>query len=126
MELKQLQTSALHDAGAEMTVKDQFGNDTDFTITLLGVDSIAWREIKREIERDSLEEAYGDGKLRRDQAYYLAKATLGWSGLTNDGKAVKFIREKADQLYRAAPYIADQADRFIANRQNFMLPGSKA
>ena len=113
MEIKQLRTSSLHEAGAELVVKDQFGVETDFRIRLVGVDSPCWREVKREIERDSLEAIYGDGKPKHDQAYYLAKATLGWTGLTDEGKPVKFTREMAEQLYRAAPYIADQVDRFI-------------
>lgn len=125
MELNQLKTSGLHDTGAEMMVKDQFGNDTDFSITLVGVDSTKWREIKRQIERDAMSAAYGDESSKRGQAEYLADATIGWSGLMDDGKDVKFSKDKAKQLYESAPYIADQADRFIANRLNFMQPDSK-
>ena len=125
MDIKSLQTKPLHDAGAEMRVKDPNGNETDFYIRLVGVDSAKWRDIKRKLERRTLEASFNGDDADIDAAEYIADATLDWRGLESDGKPVKFSRKNALDLYRNAPYICDQADRFIAKRANFTSGNSQ-
>ena len=99
-----------------MQVVGPDGNLTDVYIRLVGVDSAKWREIKLDIERKAMS---GDsGSL--SPAEYLADATLGWRGIESNGNPLEFSPDAAINLYTDAPYICDQADRFVAKRLNFM------
>jgi hypothetical protein len=42
-----------------------------------------------------------------------------------DGAVLAFTRENAVMLYTAVPDLADQLDRFISDRRNFLPPGLK-
>jgi hypothetical protein len=121
MDIKSVETKDLHDAGAEIQVKDQNGELTDFYIRVVGVDSTIWRGIQKQIESDIVE-AMVEKRERHvvDQAQVLAKATIGWRGLKNGRNKVEFDIDTAESLYRNAPYIADQIDRFINKRANFI------
>ena len=125
MDIKALETKPLHDAGAEMCVRDASGNETDFYIRLVGVDSDKWRTIKRKLERKALDASFNGDEANIDPAEYIADATIDWRGLESDGKPVPFSRQAALDLYRNAPYICDQADRFIAKRANFTSSNSQ-
>lgn len=117
MELETLYTVEAHEEGAEMRVKDPQGNDTDFYITLIGVDSKKWKGLYASLLKKMV-----DDELDQDEeeSKIFAMATLDWKGLTKAGKAVEFSTDKAKDLYLNAPYIRKQADTFIANRANFM------
>jgi hypothetical protein len=121
MDIKSLETKDLHDAGAEIQVKDQEGKLTDFYITVVGIDSTVWRGIQKRIQRASID-AMVEGKPQpvEDQAKTLAQATIDWRGLKDGRSKVEFSAEIAERLYTNAPYIADQVDRFIGNRTNFI------
>ena len=120
MDISDLKTRPLHDEGAEMRVKGPNGKLTDFYITLVGCDSEAWEKIVRDAQKAALKT--GDGV---DSKQLLAKATLGWRGLKENGKDVVFTTKKVYELYTQAPYIYEQADLFVANRGNFLKPKSK-
>lgn len=120
MELADLYTVDAHNAGAEMRVKDQAGKPTDIYIRVVGLDSSIWRNTLREAQRAAVERLVsGEAEVEQDNTLTLAKATIGWRGLTRDGAEVEFTQEEAQALYKNAPYIADQIDRFIAKRANF-------
>ena len=112
MDIKELDTRAIHGAGAELQVKDQLGKDTDVYIKVAGVDSKLWRETIKGNARKT-----GDDKLSDNEI--LAKICLGFRGLESDGKEVPFSYESMLNLLEIAPYIAEQIDRFIGNRANF-------
>lgn len=114
MELHKLYTLDAHNTGAEIRVKDQFGNDTDFYITVLGVDSSTWRNTLVQAQRGAVE----TGEMMEPNEV-LARCTVGWRGLTLKGKPVPFTKEAAKALYINAPYIADQVDQFMGKRKNF-------
>ena len=119
MDIKKLETREAHDGGSELRVRGPNNKLTDFYITVVGVDSSLWRKIKMEIERDAL--------LEKDvnAAEALARSTLSWRGLKDDGKEVELSVETAKSLYENAPYIQDQVDRHISDRANFLKPTTK-
>lgn len=119
MELKQLETRAESNKGGEMQVTGWDDKPTDFYITIVGVDSDIWQKVQRDIARKALKGEEGD------RAESMASVTVGWRGLTQDGKDVPFSPDAAISLYREAPYIADQVFTFMADRQNFMKPLKK-
>ena len=113
MEINELNTAERHQIGAEMQVKSENGEKLDCFITLVGVDSKTWRAIVKKNRRKIItgEEV--------DNAESLAEATLGWRGFTKDGVEYEFSKERVKALYDSAPYIQNQVDEFIANRENF-------
>ena len=126
MELSKLVTAPRHDAGAEMRVNDEFGNPTDFYITLAGQDSTAWRFS----ESDKRQAAYSaltiDDETDRKSAVYgsvvdqYVSITLSWRGLVDDsGEEICQSAEAAKGVYISAPYILDQALKFVGDRGNF-------
>lgn len=113
MDIKDLYTADVHEAGSEMHVEGPDGKPIDFFITLVGKDSKKWRAIKRKYERDMLM----DKDPERDYvAEMLADAVISWRG---DG-IQKFTRKAALELFINAPYILDQANVFVGTRSNFM------
>lgn len=119
MDLASLKTKPLHDAGAEMQVVGPDGQLTDAYITLVGPDSEIWRQVRRRVERKVLAASASGAEADIDLADIIATATIGWRGLESDGEPVECTHEAALDLYANAPYIRDQADRFIADRGNF-------
>lgn len=118
MNPNELYTLENHETGAEMQVEDQNGKKIKAFITLAGVDSKLFRKAKNELRREILKDVAADFEVTR--AKKLADVTLGWRGFTDKGKKIIFTRDLAEQLYLNAPYLMDQADRFINQRVNFM------
>lgn len=114
MDLSSFETRAIHDDGAEMQVRDQLGNLTDLFITFAGVDSERWGPIKRRIEKSAVL-----GK-EWDNAEAMADMALSWRGATENGQPIEFSRDRIYKLLKNAPYICEQADRFIGRRANFL------
>ena len=116
MDVESLYTEDLHSKGAEMRVKDQFGEDLDMYITIAGLDSTAYKKAVAKMKREMLEDVDAD-EARRDA---LVAVTLSWRGFTSKGEDIEFSSERALELYKNAPYIVDQADNFLTKRVNFM------
>lgn len=119
MEIKKLETRTESNKGREMQVRGWDGKLTDFYITLAGIDSDKWQKVKREIQQKIF---LGEDP---DAPTSLADVTISWRGLVDNGKEVPFSHEAAASLYREAPYIREQADRFVADRENFTRPLKK-
>jgi hypothetical protein len=121
MELGALETAQAHNEGAEMRVRGPDGEYTDFYIMLSGMDSTTWRKAARDVKRKVVEVMSAGGEVDIDfEAESLAASTIGWRGLESDGEAVEFNVDTAFSLYKNAPYIQDQADRFMGDRANFI------
>jgi len=116
MDIESLYTEDLHSKGAEMRVKDQFGEELDMYIALAGLDSTAYRKAVAKMKRDMLDGVDAD-EARRDA---LVAVTLDWRGFMSNGSELEFSKERALELYKNAPYIVDQADNFLTKRVNFM------
>ena len=114
MDIYELYTVDAHDEGAEMQVRDPRGVLIDCYITLAGIDTKRWIEAFNKNTRKKL-----DGEDNKE-ASVLAESTIGWRGFANNGEDLVFSKKLAKQLYMNAPYIADQVDKFIANRVNFI------
>lgn len=118
MEIKDIYTLEDHEAGSDIVITDpRTGKDTDFVITVMGVDSKAFRKANGAAMRKVLMQK--DIDTDSETAEVLASITLGWKGLTDNGEEVEFSKDKAIALYTNAPYIADQVNVFIGNRKNF-------
>lgn len=132
MDLKQLDTKTASNEGRECVIKHpDTGLDTDIKITLAGMDSDLFQEMNDDLKREVREKLKRGKEFElspdeeRDRDYKrMVKATLGWSGVEEDGKAVTFSPDTALRVYRAYPVIFRQVLAFVGGEANF-LPQSK-
>ena len=117
MKISELYTSETHDAGAEFEVKDDLGNPTGLFIKVVGMDSALFRAQAKKQQKVYLE-SYRNNKDFDDEEMLtdgLVSLTLGWRGTDE-----KFTKKLCKQLYINAPYVKDQVDLFMGDRENFI------
>lgn len=115
MDINQLFTAEAHEEGAEIRIKSPLdGAETDFYITLQGIDSKTYRKAVRKYHRALLNEEEG-GEID-----LLVSITKDWRGLSDGKNDVPFSAEKAKELYTNAPSVTAQMDSFVADRKNFI------
>jgi hypothetical protein len=130
MDLSSINVTQSAEIGAEMELEhpitgDALTNDDGkpMLIELYGSDSAVYRNKQREMQSRRMAKMMkgkGNPVLSDAEACeLLAAATKGWSGLVEDGKALKFSAKAAFDLYMAQPWIREQVDTFIADRGNF-------
>lgn len=123
MDISQFDTSTLAESGVEYVVLNPMDDrQTDITMTLAGTDSSFYRNAisaqarkssDRKREKIDLEEA------EQNTCEILAACTLGWSGLLEGGKELKYSKQNAIDLYKKHKWLRQQVDRFIGDRANF-------
>ncbi|WP_288199040.1 hypothetical protein [uncultured Pleomorphomonas sp.] len=139
-DLDVVDTTTRANAGVDMTittpagipVKNQDGRPV--SLKLVGTDSEIYRSTVRARMIQNVAEANASGlseetivKTEEKQLDTLVACTIGWSGVQDrDGKDVPFSAAAVRELYIQYPTIRDQADRFIGNRQNFLLKSAAA
>ena len=133
MDLKKRDTKKGAETGCALTVVDVNGKETDIVIRLRGADSEAYREQLREIQRRTMNHLNRTRKLVRapeeieaESIELLVAATIGWSGIQEDGKDVPFTAANATRIYTDYPAIREQADRAVNDRANFLPSAAKA
>ena len=115
MDINTLYTAEAHEEGADIRIVSPLdGKETDFYITLQGIDSKAYRAAVRTYHRTLIAKEEG-GEID-----LLVAITKGWSGLKNNGKDVVFDAKAAHDLYVNAPNVTSQIDQFVADRTNFI------
>ena len=124
MDIKSLYTLEAHESGSEMNIISPVnGEPTECFLTVLGVDSRAWRDAELAGKRDIVNLAengdFDKFKSRRIIAETLTQAVTGWRGFDDNGKPLDFDRAFLADLIINSPSIGDQIDRFIATRSNF-------
>ena len=125
MDIKSLYTLESHEKGAELNLLSPLdGKPTDCYLTVVGSDSVAWRESELNGKRRVLElfkSGEGDNTKHNEViAETLAGAVVGWKGFEDKGKELKFDKAFLKELFINSPFIADQVDTFIGNRANFI------
>jgi len=115
MDIENLYTLDLHEAGAEMQVKDESGKPLEMYISIVGVDSKAWKKASSELRRA----VFAGGDSEDERIKTIVSCTIGWRGFESKGKELEFTEENIKGLYVNAPYILDQIDVFVGDRANF-------
>ena len=116
MNIEDLYTKDRHEAGAEMQVISESGMPLDMYISLVGADSATKKAAGIVLNRNvAAGKDPGDERINA-----LVSSSLSWRGFESGGKELEFSPESMKNFYINCPYIADQADSFIANRVNFM------
>lgn len=106
------------------------GEPLDLFVTVVGVDSDTYQEAMRAIEKRAQERARRSGRNRgpspeETQAAALeliAKSTRKWRGNVkiDGGPLPAFSYEAAMRLYKRWPWLREQADFKIHDRENFL------
>lgn len=135
-----IDTKTRADAGVPMPVlrldgtplTDRDGNAV--TITVLGADSDRYRamtraQVKRRLERladSSGKPTAGDVEAADAESLdVLVAVTTGWENVrTPEGSPIDCTPDAARALYTRYPVIAEQVDRFVGRRENFLLASS--
>ena len=96
------------------------------TITVAGKDSDTYRTFQRRLlnrrlavkgRRDSTPTVE---ELEEEGLSLLVTCTLGWKNIELDGKALAFSPGAARQLYSDFPWIREQVDAAIGDRERFL------
>ena len=122
MEFNSLLTQEAHEEGAEVQiVNPNTGEKTDVFIKVLGPDSKEFRTavkvaMRKAIANSAKDDPEDDTETDIEQ---IAAATIGWRGIMSEGKELPFTKKQCKDLYRKAPSILDQVNRFIGNYRNF-------
>ena len=117
-------TQADANRGFEFQVYDDTGEKVDWFISVVGVDSDAYREKEREQKRRNIANisrtrglAISLRSAESDAIELLASATTGWRG----GEAIApYSHAEAVRIYTQFPQVREQVDRVIGERANFL------
>ena len=131
MDLAQLDTRKAANEGRELVIVDPAtGLDTDIKILLAGGDSDLFQKMNDDLQlefREKLKKnpqaALSPQEDREKNYQRLARATLGWWNVKENGQDVPFSYEAAKRIYREYPVIYRQALNFVGAETNF-LPNS--
>jgi len=116
MKVSELYTTDLHEAGSEIEIIDDQGNETGLFIKVMGMDSPVFRAQAKKQQKAYMEalrasKDFDDELMTIDS---LVASTIDWRGTDE-----KFTKKLCKELYTKAPYIRDQIDTFMADRSNF-------
>ena len=124
-DINSIDVSEAAEAGAWMDVYHPNGGLIDgFRLHLRGTDGATFRK-----QMSRLAEKYQNKrKLSPEQAVekaceLLAALTIGWEGLEEDGKPLKYSFAAAKDLYMKHSWLREQVDVFVADRGNFLATG---
>jgi len=123
MELTKLSTAPIHEEGAECRIKVN-GKPSDVYITIRGQDSKSYRQAKKVQMREFIKARdnkidLADMDTDEMDCKLLADCTVGWRGITVEGKEFQFSQDNALRLYKDAPDVVFQLLQFIEDRGNF-------
>lgn len=123
MDICELSTADKHEKGAEVQIKAPDGKETDFYITVMGVDSKEYQRQLKRLRNSYLlmkPDDYSEDEEIKADIERLVSITLGWRGLTNKGKEVEFTKQACTDLYEKAPRVRQQVENFIGDSANFI------
>lgn len=94
---------------------------TGLKIMVCGPDTRTFYVAKNAARREAVKAGVGDSDdiVFDATALMVSKCILGWEGLTKGGKPVEFAPHKAVSLFKKFPWVMEQCDNAISNRENF-------
>lgn len=126
-----LSTVKIDNDPVDLVIKHPKTNEnTDVVFKVIGHDSDDYKTVDRLITKEVLKKYASKGmidiskiptedaedmRLRR-----IAACVVGWSGLTEDEKEVKFSKFECTRILSQYPFFADQVEDFCADRANFI------
>ena len=110
MDISKLDVVKLSNEGCKCVIKNpKTGADTDITVTIKGVYADSFKEDSE--KADTVEKT----------AEFLAKFTIGFENIEENGKPVKFSEKEASRIYKDYPVIRGQVMAAAMDVRNFIL-----
>lgn len=103
---------------AEITIRDNLGQETDLVIEVYGSDSAKYRALTKEIAALKRENAYED--TAENDAKHLAQLTKTWRNASLNGEELEPTLENFERVYKVSAPIRDQVNIAILRRANFL------
>tara|TARA_R110000868_G_scaffold93591_4_gene258850 strand:- start:574 stop:945 length:372 start_codon:yes stop_codon:yes gene_type:complete len=120
MDINQLATVEMHEAGAEFQLLNQAtGEKEDAVFLVKGTDSKAWRKAQKAQRKKYAEEEDVDFFDHEYLWPMIAGVITGWRELNKGGKPFEYSDENAAWLCENSPIVVNQIFAFIVDRQNF-------
>lgn len=130
MDLSAFDTADLANTGAVMELRAPDGtpalqdDGSPITLTLLGEDSDLLTKLRNQ-QTNAYLRGGPSAKITAEMAQTqeiarFAKATVDWSGVKVDGKALDCTEDNVREVYRKFPWVRDQVRAFIGDRARFM------
>ena len=132
-DLSKLNTAAKSNEGAWMPLRDPGtfqvlldDAEAPVQIQLAGVDSDIYRKAQRRITNMRLSSKRGMSpkltaeEMEAEALDILARCTMAWTGIVENGKSVPCDYDNARKLYATYPWIREQVDAFVNDRANFL------
>lgn len=135
-DLKNLNVIEAADKGATMKVmhptepralfsEAEDGKKFNWEIDVLGSDSDKFKQLSRKkaqkmISSQNKKKSIDLESAESENVDILARCTTGWRNIIIDGSEIEFSYESAKRLYREYPFIKEQVDEFIGDRDNFL------
>lgn len=134
MDFAELDTSDLAEAGVSVVLNHPAtGEPLDATITVAGVDSKRFRKAKHEVDNRRLGTMVRRGKanltaeqLDEESLAILVLCTLGWKNVSWDDKPLECTPENVRMLYTKLPWVREQVDRAMGDRERFLKQSASA
>ena len=101
------------ETGVELTILDLDNKPTDIKIKVLSFHG----KKGREVFMNAVKENKG---AKQSTLEVMVGLTVGWSGISENGKELKFSHNEAKRIYETYPLIANQVERFAENARNFL------
>jgi hypothetical protein len=140
MDLAQFDTQSVATEGAWVEIYTPRGEKADMRIKVAGEDSELYqRESARmqvilqnrmaEKNKANIRTAFVEGDVtaqRTELIKMLARITLDWEDVEENGVRIAFSESDAIRLYTKYPFLADQVVSFARDRTNFLPQSGKA
>jgi lipoate-protein ligase A len=135
MDLANLKTTDLAEAGAKLILTNPYDNDAvlygddeqtkPMAILIKGRDSTTYKSIMSEIFREQRALAKENKEMTLEESSKLtiekfARLTIGFENLVMNGKELKFSHEEAVKLYTSCDWMVKQLDEFVSDGKNFI------
>lgn len=131
MEVKKPRFATAEDQerGFEVQLVDDEGDEIDFYVTVVGVDSPTYKKKSTELQRARMAQSMrkkGGGidprDVESDAIDLITAATRSWRGSAwpLGGEPPQFSAAAARELFTTLPQVANQVDRAISSRANFL------
>lgn len=130
MDLSKLDTIRDAERGADLVLRNPYNLSEELTndagekmvVRVVGADARAFSRTRKRMASKTLAAVVRkeDAELTEEEGVDLAvAATLGWSGLTWDGKPFPYSTDNARRLYTERPWAREQVVAFATEIKNF-------
>ncbi|MDT8372333.1 MAG: hypothetical protein RQ783_10155, partial [Gammaproteobacteria bacterium] len=101
MDINELYTAEVHEAGVDVQLVNPKGDLIDAFIKFVGPDSKTYKDVFRWVDKGAMMVRSGAADVNIDDysdAKVYAKLAKDWRGLESNGKPVKFTQESVEAL----------------------------